>query len=446
MATGKTYKQCGCRDEDGRRLGQKCSRLRRTGGAWSRDHGTWYYQLELPPKSDGTRRQPLRRGGFTAQAAAQEEMDHARRLLSLADADDLDVSIKIADAIQQTVRERRELPDIETLRRQLRSGRDLTRRLTVGQWLTEWLAGKTGLRKNTRRSYESHIRLYLIPHIGGIRLDRLQAADVASMFDAIDELNDAIERARTSNDPDVQATVKGKRRIGPASKQRIRATLRAALNAAIRQRLIDINVAALVELPSGKRPKALVWTPERVRAWRTDYARRLTAEHQRPYGKRPLDVYISTQRPSAVMVWTPEQTGAFLSVARSHDLYALYHLIALRGLRRGEACGLRWSDVDLKAGIITVRWQITQLGWTTDHGQPKSEAGERHVALDSATIKVLRGHRKDQQRRRLARGSDWVENDFMFTQNNGQPLHPAHVTDQFERLAQQANLPPRTAA
>ncbi|MGI5486373.1 site-specific integrase [Microtetraspora malaysiensis] len=147
-------------------------------------------------------------------------------------------------------------------------------------------------------------------------------------------------------------------------------------------------------------------------------------------------------RPSAVMVWTPEQTGAFLSAARTHELYALYHLIALRGLRRGEACGLRWSDVDLKTGIITVRWQITQLGWTTDHGQPKSEAGERHVALDSATIKVLRGHRKDQQRWRLARGGDWVENDFVFTQDNGQPLHPARVTDQFERLAQQASLPP----
>ena len=40
------------------------------------------------------------------------------------------------------------------------------------------------------------------------------------------------------------------------------------------------------------------------------------------------------------MVWTPEQTGAFLDSAAQDPLYALYHLIALRGLRRGEAVGL----------------------------------------------------------------------------------------------------------
>ncbi|WP_067141604.1 tyrosine-type recombinase/integrase [Microtetraspora malaysiensis] len=442
MATGKTYKQCGCRDESGRRLGQKCSKLRRTGGAWSAIHGTWHYQLELPLNLDGKRRSPLRRGGFDSQGTAQQEMDHARKLLALADPDDIHTLNQITEAILTSLKETHQLPDADGLRRQVRSGRDLTRRLTVGDWLDEWLTSRIGLRKNTYRSYQSHIRLYYLPHIGRIRLDRLQVSDVASVFDAIDELNDTIEQARRTGDTATRALVKGRRPVGAASKQRIRATLRAALNAAIKQRLIDINVAALVELPSGKRPKALIWTPERVRAWRADYVQRFATEHQRPYGKRPLDVYISTPRPSAVMVWTPEQTGAFLSAARTHDLYALYHLIALRGLRRGEACGLRWSDVDLKAGIVTVRWQITQLGWATDQGQPKSEAGERHVALDSETIKVLRAHRKEQRRKRLALGGDWVENDFVFTQGNGATLHPAHVTDQFERLAHQADLPP----
>ncbi|WP_433236075.1 hypothetical protein [Actinomadura nitritigenes] len=98
------------------------------------------------------------------------------------------------------------------------------------------------------------------------------------------------------------------------------------------------------------------------------------------------------------MVWTPEQTRTFLDRARGHRLYELYHLIAFRGLRRSEACGLRWADVDLDAGMIRVRWQITQIGGTAPQGRPKSEAGERQVTFDKHTIKELAAHRAQQNR------------------------------------------------
>jgi catechol 2,3-dioxygenase-like lactoylglutathione lyase family enzyme len=58
----------------------------------------------------------------------------------------------------------------------------------------------------------------------------------------------------------------------------------------------------------------------------------------------------------------PAQTAAFLRHAQGHRLYPLYHLIAFRGRRRGEACGLRRADTDLDTAVTTVRWQITQLG------------------------------------------------------------------------------------
>ena len=70
MSTGTTYKQCGCRDPGtGKPLGRGCPKLRRRNG-WNPDHGTWYYQLELPPRADGTRRNPLRKGGFPTKDAA----------------------------------------------------------------------------------------------------------------------------------------------------------------------------------------------------------------------------------------------------------------------------------------------------------------------------------------------------------------------------------------
>ncbi|MFC5168982.1 site-specific integrase, partial [Nonomuraea angiospora] len=57
----------------------------------------------------------------------------------------------------------------------------------------------------------------------------------------------------------------------------------------------------------------------------------------------------------------PAQTRLFLEEAQRHRLFALYRLIALRGLRRGEACGLRWKEVNLDAHTITINWQLVQL-------------------------------------------------------------------------------------
>ena len=362
-------------------------------------------------------------------------------------ADDLETRIRIADAIQKTVRDTGHLPDPGRVRKAVGAGHDpAVLPVTVGDWLGQWLAGKKNLRKGTARGYASHIRLYYAPHIGHIRIDRLRVADVASVFEAIDELNDIITEARKNGDPAVRAKVKGRRTVGPATRQRIRATLRSAIGTYMKQHpgLLAANMAALIELPSGKRPRPLVWTEERVRAWQAQYEARLAAARARANGRRvdPLDIYISTPRPSPVMVWTPAQTRVFLTRARRHRLYALYHLIALRGLRRGEGCGIRRADIALSAGIATVRWQITQLGWATDQGAPKSEAGERQVALDAHTVQVIRGHRRRQDEGKQAAGNDWADSGFEFTNDDGSPLHPAAVTGTFEQLAYLAGLPP----
>ncbi|WP_433136174.1 hypothetical protein ACQPZ8_28530 [Actinomadura nitritigenes] len=98
-------------------------------------------------------------------------------------------------------------------------------------------------------------------------MDRLRAADVEAVFEAVDERNGLIAHARTTGDPALRARVKGRRVVGAATKHRIRATLRAALNKAILERRIGLNVASLIELPPGKRLKALIWTPERILQW-----------------------------------------------------------------------------------------------------------------------------------------------------------------------------------
>lgn len=453
MPAGTTYKSCGCRTPEGRLLRTKCPKLRRRGGSWSPTHGSWYYQFELPPRPDGTRRSPIRRGGFTSQDAAETQIARLHELLAIST--DPDDRSRIADLITTTLKKDKRLPIPEEVRRKIQTGQNLEVAITVGQWLQTWLAGRKGLRNGTQRSYRTHITTHLNPVIGHIRLDRLRVTDVQAVFDAIDERNETITRARQSGDPEAQVQVKGARVVGPATMHRIRATLRAALNQAIRERRIDLNVASLIELPSGRRPKALVWTPERVREWRHSRETFIQAKSRtRPTGDgalggtvrgrrvKPMDAYVSTPRPSPVMVWTPEQTGTFLDRAARHRLHALYHLIAFRGLRRGEACGLRWADVDLDEGTIRIRWQITQNGGRTEQGRPKSEAGERQVTLDQHTIKQLAAHRARQNHERLAAGHTWNDTGFVFTQPDGNPLAPMSVSEQFLLLAMGAGLPP----
>ena len=448
MAEGTTFKRCTCRDGDRKELGQKCPKLRRANGTWSNYHGTWYCQLELPPQPDGTRRNPLRRGGYPTQEAAEAVLKQARELLAIADEDDLRTRIKIADAMTAHLKDTGQLPDPARVRKMVRAGQDpATKPPTVGEWLDQqWLPGKKKLRKGTVRSYAAHIRLYYLPNIGDISVDRLRVTDVASVFEAIDEQNDLIIEACASDDQAVRASVRNLRIISAATKQRIRATLRSALTTYMKQHpgVLTFNAAALVELPSGTRPRPLVWTEERTREWQWDFQDRFAEARAQARGRRvdPVAVWVSVPRPSPVMVWTPAQTKVFLTHARKHRLYALYHLIAFRGLRRGEACGLRRTDTDLPGAVTNIRWQITQLGWGTEEGAPKSEAGERQVALDQQTVTVLRAHRRRQDSERDAAGDGWTASGFEFTCPNGAPLHPASVTDMFEQIAYLAGLPP----
>ena len=167
MADGTIYKRCGCRDPRTRKvLGNTCPKLRRANRSWNPEHGAWAYQLELPPTVEGRRRQ-LRRTGIPDHPRARDELDHARRALDLAGRDRRSRT-EIADLLQQTVRGDLPLPDLEELRRRLGTGNPLAGIPTVAEWLTTWIT-KIKVDPNTVRSYESHLRMHLIPHLGDVR-------------------------------------------------------------------------------------------------------------------------------------------------------------------------------------------------------------------------------------------------------------------------------------
>jgi integrase len=419
---GTTYKRCGCTDpQTGKRLGQSCPELRRATGGWSRSHGQWHWQIELPARADGTRR-PLRHGTYSAQADAEADLDRVRAALTTADGNDAAAMAKVGDLIETAVKTGAAIPTPELIRRTLRLDLLPDELPTVGEYLNDWLAGRRNLKIGTQRSYEAHIRLYLTRYLGHLRLDRLRPAHIDAMYDSIRQHNETITAIRATSNPTVRETVRGQQPANPATIRKIHATLRKALNDAVRRhRIIESNPALMVELARPRPPRPTVWTKQRVTTWRDT-------------GKRP----------SPVMIWTPEQTGAFLDyVHETGDrFYALFHLIVFTGLRRGEACGLHWDDVDLDAKSINVRWQIAQYGWETALDTPKTVDSEGHVAIDAETVAVLRAHRTRQHRERLAVGAAWQKTGLVFTTLGGGRLHPANITGYFQRLGERAGLPP----
>lgn len=446
---GGISKRCECRGPDGKRLGSDCPQLSK------RSHGKHRVSQELPEDTDGNRRR-FQRTGYTDAKDAQKDLDRIRAILDLA-ADDEDGLRRVGDLLAELQKTRGPVPEPTEVSRKLGVGVPLDGKMAVGDWLDQWVATKK-TKATTTDGYLSHIRVHLKPGLGHLRLDKLTVAHCQEFFDGIDEQNETVaaenqarreqearakwgknsrppasESARLAVEREKLAAMPPYRLItGPATKQRIRATLRTALNAAIRRQLITFNPASHLELASGKRPKAVLWTEQHVEHWRK-----------------------TGEKPSGVMVWTPSQIGAFLDEAESSRLYAFFHLVAFRGLRRGEAVGQDWRDVDLDGQSITIAKSIVVRQWTPEEGVPKTDGSAATIALDSLNVAVLREHRERQPAEReawnrhaageRAKGketADWVDTGKVFTDVDGAWLHPEKVSDEFRRICRRADLPP----
>jgi integrase len=424
-------------------LGKACPQLS------SKRHGVYAVRQELPPRADGTRRS-FSRSGYENAKKAQETLDAVRALLGLPDSDDIDAQTQLGDLLEGVSQDKdAALPDLGETRRRLQYGQKLTSTMTVGDLLDEWLEAKRKTKRATTvNNYASRVEYHLRPGLGHHRLDRLNVGHCQAYFDGIDDANDLIaaenaarreQRARAtwgkrSRPPGAErerldaerAKLKAmppfRRITGPATKLEVRNTLRSALNFAIRRQYITFNPAAFVELETVRRPKGLLWTAERVDRWRA-----------------------TGEKPSPVMVWTPAQLGAFLDAAEDHRLYALFHVVAHHGLRRGEAVGLDWQNINYTARTISVAREIVRDGYTPIETDPKTDGSAAAVKVDSGTVTVLRAHRERQVAERAQREKDrlpWTDTGKVFVQEDGTWLHPDSVSDAFQEIREAAGLPP----
>lgn len=102
-------------------------------------------------------------------------------------------------------------------------------------------------------------------------------------------------------------------------------------------------------------------------------------------------------------------------------------------MRRGELAGLRWIDVNLDAGLLSLRNTRVSVGYTVHEYEPKSRSSRRAIALDERVVAVLRTHRRRQLEERLLWGPAYDDTGYVFTNENGSPLHPELITVLFTR-------------
>ncbi|MBV9022310.1 MAG: tyrosine-type recombinase/integrase [Streptomycetaceae bacterium] len=438
MKNGVVSRRCACRNPStGKQYGTQCPKTSNP------RHGIWYVTQELVPRQDGSRRR-YRRGGFETSKAAKEELAKITALMAIPDEDAPTGQLAISDLLEACAATKEPLPDYDETRRRFATGQALNSKITFGEWLDTWLAGRKRLRVTGYKRYECDVRIHLKPRLGHIRLDKLRVHHVDKMFDAINECNIEVQEQNAQRKA-VQTELKAipatgaenrarrkwlktqldamppfRRITGLNTQPHIKATGRAALNVAIAQQVMSpFNPFEHVELLPGTKPKALIWTAERIARWRE-----------------------TGVKPSPVMVWTPEQTGQFLDFVAGDRLYPLWRLIAFRGTRRGEACGARWEDLTATERSLAIATQLVQDGWEIHEAAPKTDSGIRVIALDDETFDILQAHKLRQKRERAEWGEGWQDTGRIFTQEDGSVLHPGKVSDLFERLVTAAGLPP----
>jgi len=152
--------------------------------------------------------------------------------------------------------------------------------------------------------------------------------------------------------------------------------------------------------------------------------------------------------------WTPDQVGRFLDfVADRDDLpTGLVEVMADTGARAGEVAGIRWANVDLEGGTLTITGQIASdpidSKVLTDR-PTKRPRSKSTLGLHPATVVALKRRQKEQKEDRLLMGAGWpksgVAADLLFTWPDGAPLHPKTMSRMIARLSVEAGLPRLTA-
>jgi integrase len=148
----------------------------------------------------------------------------------------------------------------------------------------------------------------------------------------------------------------------------------------------------------------------------------------------------ATKRPTARRALTPEQAEKVLQAANGDRLEGLVVAGLMLGLRPGELTGLRWSDVDLDAGRVTVEVSLKAEKSGLRLGETKTPKSRRPLTLPRPVVDALRAHRKRQMEEQMKARRTWRDTGHVFTTEIGTPVDPSNLRDAFDKITTKAGL------
>ena len=255
---------------------------------------------------------------------------------------------------------------------------------TLEQYLVEtWLAEiETQVKPTTLASTKTIVLRHIVPAIGCIRLNRLRREDLIAFY------RDLLHKPAARRDHPLSKT----------TVQRIHATLHWALQDLVAVGGLNHNPAY------------------NIRSKRRNFGR-----HE-------------------IRIWNETELCRFLTFARRDSLFPMWRLLAWTGMRRGEALGLKWSDLRARPNVVAIRRSLTIAGGRLHVTAPKS-ARARVVALDATTGRVLRSYRRRQDKLLVGEGLDPTGAEDWIFHVRRDPMNPSCVSKHFSRLVQRSGLP-----
>jgi integrase len=259
---------------------------------------------------------------------------------------------------------------------------DVVRSLTFGAYLiSQWLPAKRQhLATSTYRGYERNVQRHIIPALGAVGIRRLRYQHIEALYDTL------------------LHPISG-RGLAPKTVYEIHLLIKSALADALRRGLVTRNVAVVARAPKQR----------------------------------------ALQRTEGVSL-TEEELRQLLRTAVGHRLFPLLWLTAMTGMRRNEVLGLKWPDIDFTKKRLHLNRGLVAVGYEVHETRGKTRNARRAIALDDTTLGVLAGWQAHQAAEFAAVG---IRNEerWVFTDGDGQPVHPHAVYEAFRRIVHNAGVP-----
>ena len=251
--------------------------------------------------------------------------------------------------------------------------------MTLSEWLDRWMDIMIGLsaRESTIINYRKYIKNHIVPYLGDKKISLITTSDIQKMY------------TKLKNEGRVHPKPDGSKELSGSTVRSVHAVLHEAMEMAVSQRIIIRNPT--------------------------------------------VGTILSKAVPKPINPFNTEQLDKFLSAIQNEpEWHDLFYMEVTTGLRRGEVCGLKWSDFDADSGSIKVSRTVTPAPHGLFKiGDTKTENGMRTIILVPSTLEML----KERQKSAV---SQWIFPNFFLPEL---PINPHSAYTKFKSILKKYGLP-----